>query len=52
MEGALPKTEVCMIFIPNYHWDHTKFEFGMIPVVIWYEYHTSISAVDGSGGEK
>ena len=34
-----------MIFIPNYHWNHTKFEFGMIPVVIWYEYHTSVFAV-------
>ena len=34
-----------MIFIPNYHWNHTKFEFGMFPVVIWYEYHTSVFAV-------
>ena len=25
--------------------NHTKFEFGMIPVVIWYEYHTSVFAV-------
>ena len=34
-----------MIFILNYHWNHTLFEFGMIPVVIWYEYHTSVFAV-------
>ena len=34
-----------MIFIPNYHWNHTKFEFGMISMVIWYEYHTSVFAV-------
>ena len=36
-----------MIFIPNYHWNHTKFEFGMIPVAIWYENHTSVFAVYG-----
>ena len=34
-----------MTFIPNYHWNHTKFNFGTIPVVIWYEYHTSVFAV-------
>ena len=34
-----------LIFIPNCHWNHTKFDFGMIPVVIWYEYHTSVFAV-------
>ena len=34
-----------MIFIPNCHWNHTKIEFGMIPVAIWYEYHTSVFAV-------
>ena len=34
-----------MIFIPNYHWNHTKIGFGMIPVAIWYEYHTSVFAV-------
>ena len=34
-----------MIFILNCHWNHTKFDFGMIPVVIWYEYHTSVFAV-------
>ena len=27
------------IFIPNCHRNHTKIEFGMIPVVICYEYH-------------
>ena len=32
------------IFIPNCHWNHTKFNIGMIPVVIkfWYEYHTQL----------
>ena len=37
-----------MIFIPNYHaWSlkSSKIEFGMILVVIWYEYHTSVFAV-------
>ena len=34
-----------MIFIANCHWNHTKFTFGMIPVAIWYEYHTSAFAV-------
>ena len=34
-----------MIFIPNCHWNHTKFDFGMIPVAIWYEYHTPVFAV-------
>ena len=34
-----------MIFIPNCHLNHTKIEFGMILVVIWYEYHTSVFAV-------
>ena len=34
-----------MMFIPNCHWNHTKIEFGMIPVTIWYEYHTSVFAV-------
>ena len=24
---------------------YTKFNFGMIPVAIWYEYHTSLFAV-------
>ena len=33
-----------MIFIPNYLWNYTKFNFG-IPVAIWYEYHTSVFAV-------
>ena len=37
-----------MIFIPNCHWNHTNFNFGMIPVVIWYEYHTSVFAVYAS----
>ena len=33
--------------IPNYHghWNDIKIEFGMILVVIWYEYHTLIFAV-------
>ena len=31
-----------MIFISNCHWNHTKFTFGMIPVAVWYEYHTSV----------
>ena len=40
-----------MIFIPNCHWNYTKFKFSVIPVVIWYEYHTSVFAVyRGSGG--
>ena len=32
------------IFIPNCHWNHTKFNIDMIPVVIkfWYEYHTQL----------
>ena len=30
----------------NYHWNHTKIEFRMIPVAIWYEYHTSVFAVN------
>ena len=34
-----------MIFIANCHWNHTKFNFGMIPVAIWYEHHTSVFAV-------
>ena len=34
-----------MIFIPNCYWNHTKIKFGMIPVAIWYEYHTSVFAV-------
>ena len=34
-----------MIFIPKYHWNHTKFNFGMILVAIWYEYHTLVFAV-------
>ena len=34
-----------IIFIPNCHWNHTKFNSGMIPVAIWYEYHTSVFAV-------
>ena len=25
--------------------EHTKFDFSMIPVVIWYEYHTSVFAI-------
>ena len=34
-----------MIFIPNYHQNHTKFNFSMIPVamVIWYECRYSIA---------
>ena len=35
--------------IPNYHWNHTKFEFGMIPVAIWYKYYTSVFAVYNAG---
>ena len=35
---------VSMIFIPNCR-NHTKIDFGMIPVAIWYEYHTSVFAV-------
>ena len=34
-----------MIFIPICHWNHSKFNFGMILVAIWYEYHTSFFAV-------
>ena len=34
-----------MIFIPNCHWNHTKIEFVLISVAIWYEYHTSVFAV-------
>ena len=26
--------------------NHTKIEFGMVPVVIWYEYHASVFAVN------
>ena len=33
-----------MVFTPNYHWNYVKFNFGMIPVAIWYEYHTSLFA--------
>ena len=33
------------IFILNCYWNHTKFNFGMILVAIWYEYHTSGFAV-------
>ena len=37
-----------MIFIPNYLWNHTKLKFSMIPVAIWYEYHTSVFAMNRS----
>ena len=32
-------------FIQNYHNEHTKFNFGMLIVVILYEFHTSHFAV-------
>ena len=35
----------CMKFIQNYHNEHTKIEFGMLIVVILYEFHTSHFAV-------
>ena len=34
-----------MKFIQNYHNEHTKFTFGMLIVVILYEFHTSQFAV-------
>ena len=34
-----------MKFIQNYHNEHTKIEFGMLIVVILYEFHTSDFAV-------
>ena len=34
-----------MKFIQNYHNDHTKFNFGMLIVVILYEFHTLHFAV-------
>ena len=34
-----------MKFIQNYHNEHTKIEFGMLIVVILYEFHTSHFAV-------
>ena len=34
-----------MKVIQNYHNEHTKFEFGMLIVVILYEFHTSHFAV-------
>ena len=34
-----------MKFIQNYHNEHTKFNFGMLIVVILYEFHTSHFAV-------
>ena len=34
-----------MKFIQNYHNEHTKFTFGMLIVVILYEFHTSHFAV-------
>ena len=37
-----------MVYMPNCHWNHTKIEFGMIPVVIWYGYHTSVFAACAS----
>ena len=30
------------IFIPNYHWNHTKTEFDIIPVAIWYDSYTKL----------
>ena len=35
----------CMKLIQNYHNEHTKIEFGMLIVVILYEFHTSHFAV-------
>ena len=37
-----------MKFIQNYHNEHTKIEFGMLIVVILYEFHTSDFAVYGA----
>ena len=34
-----------MKFIQNYHNEYTKFNFGMLIVVILYEFHTSHFAV-------
>ena len=34
-----------MIFIPNCHWNYAKLNFGTTLVAIWYEYHTSVFAV-------
>ena len=36
-----------MIFIQNYHGslESSKIEFGMILVIIWYDYHTSVFVV-------
>ena len=34
-----------MEFIQNYHNEHTKIEFGVLIVVILYEFHTSHFAV-------
>ena len=34
-----------MKFIQNYHNEHTKFNFGMLIVVILYEFHTLHFAV-------
>ena len=34
-----------MKFIQNYHNEHAKIEFGMLIVVILYEFHTSHFAV-------
>ena len=39
------KTEAWYSYQIMYHWNHTKLNFGMIPVAIWYEYHTSVFAV-------
>ena len=49
MVGATPWKIHCkmrsMKFIQNYHNEHTKIEFGMLIVVILYEFHTSHFAV-------
>ena len=34
-----------MTFIPNCHWNHTKFNFGIIPKGIWHDCHTLFFAV-------
>ena len=39
------KCEAGMKFIQNYHNERTKIEFGMLIVVILYEFHTSYFAV-------
>ena len=41
-----------MKFIQNYHNEHTKIEFGMLIVVILYEFHTLDFAVYDEYNDK